>query len=127
MNLRGFVVPTNATTTLAIDYGLTTSYDAQTAPRMIPGGYSPVSFEVTLENLAPHTTYHYRFRASNLAGTNSSSDLTFTTLNTPPIANDDHVVAPAANQFTLQPLPNDTDADGDALEILGVTQANLET
>lgn len=120
-SLIGSVVPTNATTTFVIDYGLTVNYGAQTDPQTIPGGYSPVPLNTTLEGLAPHTTYHYRFRASNLAGTTSTPDLTFTTLNTPPIANKDRVVAPAANVFTFQPLLNDTDADGDALTIVDVT------
>ena len=121
VSLVGSVVPRNATTSFVIDYGLTVDYGAQTDPQTISGGYSPVPLDTTLEGLAPHTTYHYRFRASNLAGTSSTPDLTFTTLNTPPTANKDQVVAPAANVFTFQPLLNDTDADGDALAITGVT------
>jgi len=120
VTLRGFVVPTNATTTFSVEYGLTANYGAQGAPQTIAGGYSPVSFATTLENLAPHTTYHYRFRASNLAGSSSSADRTFTTLNTPPIAQDDHATV-SAKAITFQPLANDTDDDGDALAIVAVT------
>jgi len=130
VDLHGLVVPTNAATEVSVEYGLTETYGSATTVQFIPGGYVAVPLTITIENLAPHTTYHYRFHARNLAGVSSSADLTFTTLNTPPIVNDDHLVAEAsiphaAYTFTIQPLQNDTDADGDALSIESVTQGEF--
>jgi hypothetical protein len=130
VDLHGFVVPTNAATEVSVEYGLTATYGSESTAQFIPGGYVPVPIKMTIEGLAPHTTYHYRFHGSNLAGESSSADLTFTTLNTPPIVNDDHLVADAfiphaTYPFTIRPLQNDTDADGDALSIDSVTQGEF--
>jgi hypothetical protein len=43
-----------------------------------------VSAAATLSGLTPNTTYHYRLVATSVAGTSTSSDITFATSPTPP-------------------------------------------
>ena len=48
----------------------------------------------TLTNLSPHTVYYFRAKATNSAGTGLGDGLTFTTLDSPPVANADGVELP---------------------------------
>lgn len=66
---------TNAPADSQVRYGLTSSYDQQTAvdPTLV------TSHSVNLSGLIPSTTYHYQAVSTNAYGTAQSTDLTFTT------------------------------------------------
>ena len=123
VTLSGTVLPNGAATDVVVEYGLTTAYGTQSDLQNIGAGIAPVAVRTGIAGLPPHTTYHYRFRASNSAGSISSSDRIFTTLNSAPVASHDRVIARGAT--TLHPLLNDRDADGDVLQIVGVTPASF--
>jgi hypothetical protein len=71
----------NASDTLAwFEYGLTTSYGSSTTPQDLGTGTGLVPLSVTLSNLLPGTTYHYRLVTTNaLTGLVDGPDMTFTT------------------------------------------------
>ncbi len=77
-----------------------------------------------LAGLLPHTTYHYRLRATQADGSGyvTGTGLTFTTANHTPEAADDNLSALPSAPILLDVLANDTDADGDALSIASFTQ-----
>ena len=84
--LHGTVNANNADTLVTFEYGLTTSYgttvsaDQGTVTGLVD---SPVT--ATLSGLVPNTTYHYRVKGTNIAGTANGGDLTFTTPAAPPV------------------------------------------
>jgi len=64
-------------TTTQIEYGTTTSYGALSG---LKEDYTN-THKVVLTGLGPNTTYHYRVKVTNAAGTEYlSGDYTFTTL-----------------------------------------------
>jgi len=73
------VEPHGLATSYYVEYGTTTSYGSKTATKELGAGVtsSPVSFTIT--GLAPGTLYHYRWVATNAAGTKTSSDQTAST------------------------------------------------
>ena len=73
------VNPNGGATTVYVDYGLTSGYGSSTASASAGSGSTAVAITNLISGLAPDTTYHYRVVAYNVAGTNVSSDLTFTT------------------------------------------------
>jgi hypothetical protein len=77
-----------AATTYQFEYGKTTNYGetAPAAPGAVENGNSPVGVSVTLPGLEGGTTYHYRVVATNINGTATSADRTFTTLPVPVIS-----------------------------------------
>ena len=110
---------------MVVEYGTTPNYGTQTASQDIGAGIAPAAVPVAIAGLPEHTTFHYRFRATNSEGSVVSADHIFRTLNSAPFAGDDRVTAGGA--ITLQPLANDGDADGDALAIIEVTPASFGT
>ncbi|HET8861804.1 MAG TPA: fibronectin type III domain-containing protein, partial [Solirubrobacterales bacterium] len=84
-NLNGSVNPNGDPTSCHFEYGLTTSYGSEASCASPPGsGYDPVSASAAISGLTLNTTYHFRLVASNGAGTENGSDLTFTTKSTTP-------------------------------------------
>ncbi|HYE68538.1 MAG TPA: DUF4347 domain-containing protein, partial [Anaerovoracaceae bacterium] len=85
--LNGSVNANNAITAVTFEYGTTTSYGAS-APAMEGSisGTSATSVSYALTGLIPNTTYHYRVRGVNAAGTTNGFDGTFTTPAVPPAA-----------------------------------------
>jgi len=81
--LYGVVNPNSATTTVYFDYGTTSSYGTVVTLPGTLSGSSPSNVSTSLTGLAANTTYHYRARATNSAGTGYGSDLSFTTSNNP--------------------------------------------
>lgn len=75
----GTITPNFSQTTYHVDYGTTTAYGTFTnATNAGEGGLAqPVA--AALSRLKPQTLYHFRFVASNAAGTVVSGDQTFTT------------------------------------------------
>ncbi len=79
--INGTVNPNGNSTTVSFEYGLTTSYG--TSPAATPGtltGSSSSTVSAALTGLASNTTYHFRVKAVNSAGTTYGNDRTFTTL-----------------------------------------------
>ncbi len=108
-------------TTTSFQYGTTDSYGSSTTTTAAGSTNQFTNVSANLTNLSPHTTYHCRATASNAAGSTNGTDLTFTTFNSVPRANTDtanNVCGPT----TIPVLSNDTDADGDSLTIISVTQ-----
>ena len=77
--LTGSVDPRGSATTWHFDYGSTTAYGLTTTPHSAGSGNGAQPVSVTLSNLAPSTTYHFRLVASNKAGTTYDGDMTFAT------------------------------------------------
>jgi phosphodiesterase/alkaline phosphatase D-like protein len=76
--LNGVINPSATRMTWYFQYGLTSSYDLQTAPQGSSGlGVRPIN--VTLAGLASGTTFHYRLVAQSSATTFLGPDAVFTT------------------------------------------------
>lgn len=78
--LRGVVHPRGQSTTWRFDCGPTTSYGNQTAQQTISPNSDARRVTATISGLQPGTTYHFRVTATNVIGTRTSGDVTFTTL-----------------------------------------------
>ena len=79
--LNGSVNPQNLETAVSFEYGTTTAYgqtiDAN--PKTL-NGTSVSSVTAQLVNLTSNVTYHFRVKATNLGGTSTGADMTFTPL-----------------------------------------------
>jgi len=83
--LNGSVNANYASTNVTFEWGLTTSYGNTViaTPATVTGSTSnPVSAGLT--GLIPGSTYHFRTKGINIAGTAYGADLTFTTALAPP-------------------------------------------
>jgi hypothetical protein len=78
--LNATVNPNGLTTTYAFQYGTTTNYGSQTSTRTVGSGWTPVSVQVTVNNLASGTTYHFRVVSTNPLGTSAGADAPFVTV-----------------------------------------------
>ena len=77
--LSGTVNANGAATTWYFDYGTTSGYGLKTATQTIAAGSGAQPVSVTVSNLSPLTTYHYRLVASNANGTVKDGDMSFST------------------------------------------------
>ncbi|MDB6174478.1 MAG: hypothetical protein JWL59_3789 [Chthoniobacteraceae bacterium] len=78
--LNGIVNPDGSAATAQFEYGATTAYGSTAAVTLVPNdGLSAQKVSANLTGLPPGTTYHYRFTATNAAGTVSTTDGTFST------------------------------------------------
>src|SRR4051794_16503003 len=78
VTLAGTVDPNGADTTVQFQYGTTSRYGATTPVQTVTGdGRRTIS--VDAGGLAPATTYHYRFIATNAKGLANGADRTFKT------------------------------------------------
>ena len=70
----------NATTTVSVEYGLTTAYGSTiaTSPSSATGS-TATAVSANLSSLSSNTTYNYRIKAVNSVGTTYSPNYTFTT------------------------------------------------
>ncbi|MCX6246080.1 MAG: hypothetical protein NTU98_15405 [Bacteroidetes bacterium] len=94
--MNGTVNALNLSTTLYFEWGLTSAYGSAIAATPSPvngSSVTPVSANIT--GLMPNTTYHYRLKGTNSAGSSYGLDMTFTTLAIPPT-----VVTTAATAIT---------------------------
>jgi plastocyanin len=76
--LNGSLDPHGLITGVRFQYGTTTSYGDMTA-FVFQTGNTYRHIAVGIGGLAPHTIYHFRIGATNLAGTRLGGDRTFTT------------------------------------------------
>lgn len=77
--MNGSVNPNGSSTTAYFEYGTTTGYGSTTGSANLGSGTSATPIQAGWSGLSPSTTYHYRAVATNSAGTNRGSDVTFTT------------------------------------------------
>ena len=77
----GTVDPHGQNTTYLFEYGTSTAYGSSWPTVLVDMGAleGPQPVVVTIPNLLPKTTYHYRLIASNGGGTSYGQDMTFTT------------------------------------------------
>jgi phosphodiesterase/alkaline phosphatase D-like protein len=62
------------------EYGTTASYGSSVPCSALPGsGSSPVPVSAAIAGLTANTEYHFRFSATNTAGTGQGADATFKT------------------------------------------------
>lgn len=78
--LNGSVNANNTTSTVSFDWGLTASYGSSaTAIPATVNGSTPTAVLANLSGLSALTTYHYRCKGVNSAGTTYGADMVFTT------------------------------------------------
>jgi phosphodiesterase/alkaline phosphatase D-like protein len=77
--LNGTVNPNGISATHYWEYGTTTAYGSKTNTWGDGSGTSDANVWADVGSLPPHTTYHFRFVATNSAGTGYGADMTFTT------------------------------------------------
>jgi hypothetical protein len=65
-------------TTVRFQYGLTTNYGS-TTPVQTRTGNAYLNIHANITGLIANRTYHFRIRATNMAGTRFGGDRTFTT------------------------------------------------
>jgi hypothetical protein len=82
----GTIDPRGNATSVRVEYGKTKTYDRTTAPVDVGDGVDVTPFSITVSDLEPSSTYHYRVVGRNVAGETSSLDATFTTPAGPPAA-----------------------------------------
>lgn len=73
----------NSQTNVIFEYGTDTLYGNSVPATNIVTGNSPTDVFAEISNLTPNTTYHYRAKATNAAGTTYGNDVTFKTLALP--------------------------------------------
>jgi len=77
--LSGTVDPRGRNTNWYFEYGTTTSYGLRTSAQSIGASFGAHPISVTVSNLSPSTTYHFRLVASNNVGTTVDGDMSFST------------------------------------------------
>ncbi|MDZ4287275.1 MAG: FG-GAP-like repeat-containing protein, partial [Prosthecobacter sp.] len=129
VNLGGLVNPKGITRRVFFDYGPTSSYGDTIEVDPVPSdciGDKPVTFMLTDLQLDPHTRYHYRIRAASHEGAAAGADMTFATLNSTPVAEDDSFTVTSGSTVPLYVLGNDSDPDNDLLSIASFTQPKAD-
>jgi uncharacterized protein (TIGR02145 family) len=81
--LNGIVNANGSSTSVSFEYGTTTSYGQTVLAILdqITGNFNVTEY-AAVTGLTQGTTYHFRIKAVNAAGTVYGNDLTFTTINT---------------------------------------------
>jgi hypothetical protein len=82
--LNGTVKAGGQPTSYAFQYGLTSSYTAQTASHSVGSGNTNVKVNAAISRLIPGTSYHFRVVALNASGFAVGADHTFKTTGHPP-------------------------------------------
>lgn len=77
--LAGTVNPNGAATTYVFEIGMSTAYGLQTKPVSLASGTSAQAIAATVDGLQANRRFHYRLVATNLGGTTTGTDQTFTT------------------------------------------------
>lgn len=82
--LNGTVKAGGQPTSYAFQYGLSSSYTAQTPAHSAGSGFTNVKVKAAIVRLIPGTRYHYRIIALNASGVAVGADRTFKTTGHPP-------------------------------------------
>ena len=77
--LNGTVNPNGASTEYYFEFGTSTGYGSTTTTTDAGSGTSDVTVDADITGLSASTSYHFRIRATNSAGTSYGDDQTFTT------------------------------------------------
>jgi hypothetical protein len=77
------VTPNGTSTTVYFEFGTSTSYGSKSPSKNIGSGGNAQNVGIGVSGLAANTIYHVRVVATNTTGTNSGSDVTFTTTGRP--------------------------------------------
>ena len=77
------VTANGTSTTVYFEFGTSTSYGSKTSSKNIGSSGSAQNVGIAVSGLAADTTYHVRVVAQNATGTNSGSDVSFTTTGRP--------------------------------------------
>jgi phosphodiesterase/alkaline phosphatase D-like protein len=113
--LNGTVNANNLSTTVTFQYGLTNSYGkVVTADQSPVSGSSNTAVSVSLTDLVPSTTYHFRVVATNTNDIVEGSDMTFTTGGLAPIATTEPATSVGTTTATLNGTVN---AKGDSTTV----------
>ena len=112
------VNPNGSQTTVSFEFGAGAFTDL-TASVNVPSGSDEV-VEFTPTGLAPHTTYFVRAIATNASGTTRSELKTVITPNQAPVTQADEVESDGS-AVNILPLANDSDPDGDPLQVITYT------
>lgn len=78
--LAATVNPEDSRTSVKFELGTTTAYGSAVDAQPLEAGVGPQTERIPVDSLSPGTTYHYRVVATNLGGTTTGADQTFTTL-----------------------------------------------
>ncbi|MDD4843494.1 MAG: fibronectin type III domain-containing protein [Anaerotignum sp.] len=85
--LNGSVNAQGDSTAVVFEYGEAVAYGSEASASESPLDSSTMqAVSKSISGLEPNTTYHYRVKATNAAGTVTSDDISFTTLIAPPSA-----------------------------------------
>ena len=104
---NGTVNANNASTAVTFEYGLDTSYGTTATAAQSPvTGTTATSVSKAVSGLIPNTTYHYRVKGVNTAGTTYGGDLTFTTPKSAPVVTTDSAGSVTDNSATLNGTVN---------------------
>ena len=105
--VNGTVNANNTTTTVTFEYGEDTNYGrVATADQSPVTSSTDTAASVTVSDVEPNTTYHYRVAAQNTDNTVYGADMTFTTGGSPPTANTDAATAVSSSGATLNGTVN---------------------
>ena len=116
--LRGTANPNGRETSVVLEYGPTTDYGTAVTLASAGSGNSPAILESDLVGLTPQRTYHYRFSATNAAGTSIGADATFTTgQNSAPTAPNLFGSTTSLTADIVIPLPSGLDPDNEVLTL----------
>jgi hypothetical protein len=77
--VTGALNPNGQPTSWYVEYGRNTHYGSRTPAADAGAGTAAVGVSATISDLAPSTTYHYRFVAANGSGASHGADGAFTT------------------------------------------------
>jgi hypothetical protein len=114
--VKGLLSPEGQETSYRFQYGLTKSYENETALEHASAEVSSQATFASLTGLLPNTLYHYRLVAENLSGPSEGEDRTFTTASPPPpptqplpsplpVITSSSPPSPAPTTTLLTPLP----------------------
>lgn len=86
--MNGAVTSNGGSTTVTFEYGLTTAYGSTVTAIGSPVAFdaSGLAVSAAVTGLATNTTYHFRVKGVNGAGTANGADRTFTTLPPPTVS-----------------------------------------
>ena len=128
--LNGAVNANGTPSSVSFDWGTTTGYGNSIAatPASVSGN-TATAVNAALTGLVPHTTYHYRVKASWIDGTSVGNDGSFTTANTSPTFAGYSISTPyqtVASVSLSKLLAKASDADGDALSVTAAGPASAQ-
>jgi len=109
--LNGLVNDNGNTTSITFEYSTNPTFTSGVitisgSPSSIAGGTGNTTVTASLSGLLAATTYYYRVRATNIAGTTTGGILNFTTLNNAPIVTTQPAIAINTNSTILIGLVN---------------------